>query len=547
MAENHNGQDLQHIPEATSRKPSRSISMVWLIPLIAAIIGGWIAVKTQLDRGPTITITFKTAEGIEAGKTRIKYNDVNIGEVKKVNLSDDNSHVIVTAELLKESKKLLVDDTRFWVVRARVAGGQVSGLSTLLSGSYIGVDIGKSVKPRHHFKGLEVQPIVTGGYQGRQFILHAEELGSLDIGAPVFFRRIQVGSVTAYTLDKTGKGVTIKIYVHAPYEQYVTNSTRFWNASGVDVDLNAEGLKVRTEGLAALVIGGIAFKAPPHATEGLKQAEVDSSFILHPTYAEAMKKPNYEVVHLISYFNQSVRGLSPGAPLQFLGVTVGEVKAVDLELDAKQKDFRAAVDMEFYPERFWARVRSGSRPANMKEAQALWSALAARGLRAQLKTGSLVTGQAYVALDFFPDAKKVATIDISKQPVELPTVPGTIEDLQASLVKIMKKLDSLPLEQIGNDLRQALISLDKTLKTTNGAIENIDRKVTPELVTTLESATKALATADKALAAGSPLQEDARETMREVSRAAAAVRGLADYLERHPESLIRGKQEETQK
>lgn len=545
MAENPTGQDFQNIPEASSRKSSRSISMVWLIPLVAALIGGWIAVKTQLDRGPTITITFKTAEGIEAGKTRLKYNDVNIGEVKNVALSANRDHVIVTAELLKETKNILVDDTRFWVVRARVTGGQVSGLSTLLSGSYIGVDIGKSSKPRKKFTGLEVQPIITGGYPGRQFILHADELGSLDIGAPVFFRRIQVGSVTAYTLDKTGKAVTIKIYVHAPYDQYVSKSTRFWNASGVDVDLNAEGLKVRTEGLAALVIGGIAFQAPPHATEGLKQAEVDSSFLLHPTYDEAMSKPNYEVVRLISFFKQSVRGLSPGATVQFLGVTIGEVKAVDLELDAKQKDFRAAVDMDFYPERFWARVRSGSRPANMEEAQELWSALFARGLRAQLRTGSLVTGQVYVALDFFPDAKKAPFIDVSKQPIEIPTVPGTLEDLQVSLVKIMKKLDSLPLEQIGNDLRQALVSLDKTLKTTTGAIDNIDRKVTPELLSTLESANKALVTADKALAASSPLQQDARETMREVSRAAEAVRGLADYLERHPESLIRGKQEET--
>lgn len=547
MAENPTGQDLQHIPEATSRKSGRSISMVWLIPLVAALIGGWIAVKTQLDRGPTITIAFRTAEGIEAGKTRLKYNDVNIGEVKKVALSDDRSHVIVTAELLKETKNILVDDTRFWVVRARITGGQVSGLSTLLSGSYIGIDIGKSSKPRKKFTGLEVQPIITGGYPGRQFILHSEELGSLDIGAPVFFRRIQVGSVTAYTLDKTGKGVTIKIYVHAPYDQYVSKSTRFWNASGVDVDLNAEGLKVRTEGLAALVIGGIAFQAPPYATEDLKQAEEDSSFLLHPSHAEAMSKPNFEVVRFISFFKQSVRGLSPGATVQFMGVTIGEVKAVDLEFDAKQKDFRAAVDMDFYPERFWERVRSGSRPANMDEAQALWNALFARGLRAQLRTGSLVTGQIYVALDFFPDAKKAPLIDISKQPIEIPTVPGTLEDLQASLVKIMKKLDSLPLEQIGNDLRQALVSLDKTLKTTNSAINNIDQKVTPELLSTLESANKALSSADKSLAEGSPLQQDARETMREVSRAAEAVRGLADYLERHPESLIRGKQEETQK
>lgn len=547
MADIPPGRDLPDIPEATSRKASLSLSLVWLIPLVAAIIGGWIAVKTQLDRGPTITITFKTAEGIEAGKTQLKYNDVNIGEVKKVALSDDHSRVIVTAELAKEAKSFLVDDTRFWVVRARVAGGRVSGLGTLLSGSYIGVDIGTSNKPRQHFTGLEVQPIITGGYPGRQFILHAEELGSLDIGAPVFFRRIQVGSVTAFALDQTGKGITVKIFVHAPYDQYVTHSTRFWNASGVDIDLNAEGLRVRTEGLAALIIGGIAFQTPPYAADADAPAGENATFTLHATRDEAMSKPTLEVIPIIGFFNQSVRGLSPGASVQFLGVTVGEVKAISLEFDAERKAFRTAVEMEFYPERLWTRVRSGRRPASLDEGLALWASLTQRGLRAQLRTGSLITGQLYVSLDFFPNAKKVPPFDRSKLPYEVPTVPSTLSDVEASLVRLMKRLDNLPLEQVSSDLRQALASLDVTLKTTTGAIQRLDSNVTPELLSTLESANKALTSADRALATDSPLQQDARETMREVGRAAEALRTLADYLERHPEALIRGKQEEPRK
>ena len=258
--------DADDIPQATAAPRRRwSLPLVWIIPLVAALIGGWVAVKAVLEQGPTITITFKTAEGLEAGQTKLKYKDVNIGVVREIHLGPDLKSVVVTAELDKSARDLLAEDTRFWVVRARIAGGQVSGLGTLLSGSYISVDPGKAKKRSERFVGLENQPIVTSDLPGKQYILRAEELGSLDIGAPVFFRRIQVGSVVAYELDPDGQGVELKIFVHAPYDKYVNANTRFWNASGVDVALNTEGLSVRTEGLSALVIGGIAFQTPLHA------------------------------------------------------------------------------------------------------------------------------------------------------------------------------------------------------------------------------------------------------------------------------------------
>ncbi|MFZ4537577.1 intermembrane transport protein PqiB [Propionivibrio sp.] len=534
---------LTDLPEATASKSTRSLSLVWLIPFIAAIIGGWIAIKTHLDKGPTITITFKSAEGIEAGKTKLRFNEVKIGEVKEVLLSKDHTQVVVTAELVKDAENFLVDDSRFWVVKPRIAGGQISGLNTLLSGSYIGVDIGKSEIERDEFIGLEVQPIMTGGLPGRHFILHAHDLGSLDIGAPVYFRRIKAGWITAYDLENAGKGVTVNIFIQAPYDQYVSSNTRFWNASGVDVALGSEGLSVRTEGLISLIVGGIAFQSPSHASLTAGAAPEDSAFDLYASREAAMRKPTHEVVPGIFFFDQSVRGLSPGAPIDFRGVQVGEVQSISLELDTARKNVRAAVEVNLYPEQFWARVRGGAKPTTEAALMQLWDTLIAKGLRAQLNTGSLITGQLYVSLDFFPDTKKSPPLDWSKSPVEFPTISSTLESLQNSLVKLMKKLESIPVEQISADLHKALVSLDETLKSTSGAIQN----VTPELRATLESANKALLSADKVLSAGSPLQQDARETLREVTRAAAAVRDLADYLERHPESLIRGKQEEVQK
>ncbi|MGH6784583.1 MAG: intermembrane transport protein PqiB, partial [Sphingomicrobium sp.] len=237
--------DATDIPEAVPVR-RRSVQIVWIIPIVAALIGGWLAVMAILERGPTIRITFKTAEGLEAGKTTIKYKNVNMGTVTRIELSEDRSRVIATAEVTPRAEGFLVADTRFWVVRPRIAGSQVSGLGTLVSGSYIGVDIGTSTKRKRKFTGLETPPIVTADLPGLEFVLSGEDLGSLDIGSPVYFRRIQVGQVVAFALDKGGEGVTLRIFVHAPYDRYVTASTHFWQASGIDLTLDAAGIKVQT-------------------------------------------------------------------------------------------------------------------------------------------------------------------------------------------------------------------------------------------------------------------------------------------------------------
>ena len=228
MFEGSRGPDLTDIPSAVAvSKRRKSPQLIWLIPIVATLIGGWFAVKTILDKGPTVTITFKTAEGLEAGKTKVKYKNVDIGEVRAIVLSEDHSQIIVTVEFEKQAQNFLVDDTRLWVVRPRAGGGQISGLGTLFSGAYIGLDIGHSSTKRREFTGLEIPPIVTGDDPGRQFVLRADDLGSVDVGTALFFRHTQVGTVVAHELDQDGKGVTVKFFVNAPYDQYVNANTRF--------------------------------------------------------------------------------------------------------------------------------------------------------------------------------------------------------------------------------------------------------------------------------------------------------------------------------
>jgi paraquat-inducible protein B len=529
------------VPEAVATPRSRwRFQVVWLVPLIAVLIGGWLAVKTILEQGPTVTISFETGEGLDAGKTKIKFKNVDIGVVKHVTLSGDHRRVIATADISKDATGLLVDDTRFWVVRPRISGGTVSGIGTLLSGSFIGMDVGASTKSRRDYTGLEAPPVFASGVPGREFVLKGPDMGSLDVGSPIYYRRLQVGQVTSYQLDPNGKGVTMHVFVNAPYEKYVKADTRFWHASGVDVSLDTSGIKVNTESLVAILIGGLAFQTPEE-TEDSPEAAASTEFSLFRDRAEAMKQHDRIVDHYVLVFRESVRGLSVGAPVDFLGITVGEVAKINTRFDPVTKQFSIPVEIRLFPERFTSRFEKGEAGAGTggritNDRQDLAKALVDHGLRAQLRTGNLLTGQLYVALDFFPNAAKAA-VDWTTNPPEMPTIPGGLQSLQDSVTSLVAKLNKIPFEGIGKNAQQTLADADTLLK-------QLSTEVMPQAKETLAAAQTALKSANGAIQPDSPLAQNTNDAMREMARTAAAFRTLADYLERHPEALIRGKLED---
>jgi paraquat-inducible protein B len=533
--------DLTEIPAAVpTRRRGWSVQFIWIVPIVAALIGGWLVIKGILERGPTITITFKTAEGLEAGKTKIKYKDVDVGEVKMVKLSEDRQGVVATAELVKEAESYLVEDSRLWVVRPRVAGGQVSGLGTLFSGSYIGLDIGKSNTERREFVGLDTPPIFTADMPGRHFVLESKDLGSLGIGSPVYYRQVEAGSVVAYELNKDGKAVTLKVFVNAPYDQFVTTSTRFWNASGVDVSVDATGIKVDTQSVASILIGGIAFEAPPGSSPA-QPAEEHHIFVLANSRAQAMKLPDMLAVPAMLYFKDSLRGMSIGAPVEFRGITIGEVQSMNVEFSEAEAEFRFPVGIAVYPGRLAAIASDSSKATDDPSVRrARFNKMVEHGLRAQLRTGNLLTGQLYVALDFFPDAPK-AQIDWTRTPPVIPTVVGSMTEVQETLSRLARTLEKMPLDQIGTDIRQSFKTLNRTLESADKFVKRLDADITPAARTTLDEARKTLKTAEQAIASDAPLQQDMRAMLRELGRTAQSLRALADYLERNPESLIRGK------
>ena len=297
MTEDQRAEPGPPVPDALPRpvveKRRFKESLIWLVPALAALVGLSLVIHSWLQTGPQVVISLQSAEGLDAGKTPVKYKNVVIGRVKKIRLSPDRSHVLVSVALEKSAEGFATKGTRYWVVRPRIGLGGVSGIDTLFSGAFIGADVGESDDPQENFEGLEAPPAVRHGELGRSFLLHSDDLGSLDVGSPVYYRRIQVGRVASYTLDKDGEGVSLHIFIDGPNDRFVSRSSRFWNASGVDLSLGANGLKLNTQSLAAVLAGGVAFQDPPGPHDSTPAPE-DTSFKLFGDRITAMAPPDGE-------------------------------------------------------------------------------------------------------------------------------------------------------------------------------------------------------------------------------------------------------------
>jgi paraquat-inducible protein B len=543
----------QDYPEATVERHKRMrLSLAWIVPIAALAVGAVLIVRTVMQTGPTIMITFRTAEGMEAAHTEVRFKEVVVGKVTKVALSPNHEQVLVTVKLDKSAERLAVEDTRFWAVRPRVGLAGVSGLGTLFSGAYIGVDAGVSNEDRLLFTGLEAPPPQLRGEPGRSFVLAAHDLGSLDVGSPVYYRRAQVGRVVGYTLDPGRDTLAVQVVIPAPNDQLVTPQSRFWNASGIDVTVNASGLTLDTQSLASVVLGGVAFANPADAASAPPAAD-GQRFELFANRKSALAPPDGPPLRVRMVFEQAQRGLVVGAPVDMIGVEVGSVRSVAL-LDAPKSDqFPVEVIADIYPLRLGSVRRQFVAPPDAADrSDALFMKRAVdHGLRAQVRTGNLLTGQLYVALDFIPKSPK-ATLDARADPPTIPTVRGALSDLQPQLADIVARLSKVKFDEIGSDLQETLRNasaagsgLQETLASATAAIRQLSpeaQRALAEVQKTLTSAQATLANLDRNVMQGdAPLQRNLNQALAEMQRAAQALRVLSDYLQLHPESLLRGK------
>lgn len=517
---------------------SRRVSVVWLLPLIAAFVGGWLVYDTYTKRGPVITISFHRGDGIEADKTELRFKSVRIGKVTEVRIAEDLQSVVVVARIDKHFAPQLGEGARFWVVRPRVGARGVSGLGTLVSGAYIEIDPGEGA-PRRHFTGLEAPPIITADVPGNRYVLQSDKLGSIQAGSGVFYRDIQVGEVLGHELAEDGSRVTIHIFVREPYTLLVRTGTNFSNASGINVSVGADGIDLRTTSLQSLLVGGVTFDLPLGKTG--EPAPAGTTFWLFDN-AESIGDAQYtEQVPFVLYFDDSVRGLATGAPVEFKGIKLGSVSQIGLEVDDVSGEVRIAVTVALQPQRL-STVSDPNQPKDIIEN------LIARGLRARVQTGSLLTGQMFVELGLYPDTP--ATMVAGKRTLaQIPTIPSEFVEIKESMTELLDKLRRLPLESIGEHAVATLAEIEALVKSPKidaaltgaaASMESID-KVATALTAELPVLTAQIRATLADIDANSALHARLSSTLEQLEAAARAVRGLAETVDRQPDAIIWGK------
>lgn len=508
-------------------------SIVWLIPLVAAFVGLYLAYWAWTQTGPTITIRFESAEGLEAGRTMLKYKDVKVGQVESVRLDEDLAQVVVTASVVNDLEDYMTSNTRFWVVRARVSAGELSGIETVFSGAYIAVDPSREGEETRDFVGLEKPPVVTSDKPGKYFRLRAEELGSVDVGSPVYYRWLQVGRVAGYELASAGDSVDIQIFVESPHDARIRSTTRFWNASGLDATLRADGLEIDTPSLSAFLIGGIAFETP--ATVSVAgDVGADTVFELYANKQATRRPRSKGRSRFLVYFDESVAGLAPGSPVEFRGIEIGEVKDVDLALDPKTGKIRIPVVIEMEIARLG--LEKG------QDELAYLAGQVERGLRARLATKNLLTGQKSVDFDFLEGAAGAEIVQAKPYPV-LPTAGGAFDAITERVARIVEKIDALPIESIGKNLDQSLAKLTAVLEEIHTLAGTTNSEVLPGVTASLDQLERTLQSADGLIAPDSALAQELERLVGDLSEAARSIRLLTERLESHPEELLRGRPE----
>jgi len=538
------------------------LPVIWLIPLVAIAIGAWLAWDTLSKDGPTITVTFDTAEGLQAGQSQLKFRDIVLGTVTSLDLTQDHSHVVVTIKTTRQAEPLLTDRTVFWVVKPRLFAGNISGLDTLLSGSYVGMlPSAAEGKPQRAYVGLEDPPILSAGVAGRTFSLKASRLGSISLGSPIFFRDLAVGEVLGWDVANMAESVTIHAFVRAPYDRYVTNDTRFWNASGVSLSLGGAGIELKLESLRALLLGGIAFETPSEKSIAVASAP-DHVFPLFADKEAADEASYTRKIPVVAYFAGSVRGLAPGSEVTMHGLVVGHVTSVRLAYDPVHDTVVAPVQFDVEPERI-----AGVGKRVYKTTREVVEDALKRGIRASLASASLITGQQMVTLDFAHDAPPVP-VTMEGEDFVLPTTQGAgFAGLAASASTLLDKVNDIPFQQIGDNLNgvlkaantiangpqleQALTDLSATLASANALVGHLDAEASPalrqlpEIATslqkTLTSVNKLVLSVDTGYGGNTQFNRDLERLLVQTNDAVRSIRALADLLARHPEALVAGR------
>jgi paraquat-inducible protein B len=545
-------------PRASAVERKRRFSFVWLVPVVAAALVIYLGFTTLARRGPEITLHFQTADGLVEQQTLLKYKSVPLGTVEDVDLGGRHADVVVRVRMQRSAKFLLTNHARFWVVRPRFTLANISGLDTLVSGAYIAVDPGlPGGKTERDFVGLEEPPGTTSDQPGRTFDLKASRIGSLSEGAPVVYRDVTVGALLKYDLPDDLGPVSLRVFIRAPYDQLVHADTLFWNASGVSLTTGSDGIHLELESIETLLTGGIAFETPADE-RNMPLGKTPVAFRLY----ESKPKADAAIFRLntpcVSYFRSSVQGLGRGSSVEIFGVQIGAVSDVKLVFDSVTRRFVARVEFDLQPERML-------KPSEYDDVSGPGvRALVADGLRVVLDSSNLITGQRVLSLQYMPNTKG-ELVTQEGDALVLPSHAGGIGGIITAMADVAAKLDRLPFEEMGNnlnnalrslndavggpDLKNAIASLSQTMKDVGHVVHEADTNLTPamqRLPTIAGDLQAAIDRARDALGAdgygrNSDVQRNLARMIDQVAETARTVRFLADFLDHHPEALLFGR------
>ncbi len=515
-------------PRAKLRRPS--FHVVWLVPIVAAIIAGYLGYRTIMEQGPLLTLSFTNADGLQAGQTQLKYKAVALGTVESIDLARDNSHVIVKVRMNNVGERFLNSNARYWVERPRLDFSDISGFETIVSGAYISVDPGQAGGSyQTHFVGLEQPPGVRSDEPGHTYTLTANNLGPISSGSPVFYRDAVVGEVLGYDIGDGLGPIKISVFIRAPFDNLVRADSRFWNSSGIAFGIRGGVLQLQLQSVQALFAGGVTFNLP-YSAQNEPPSPDGASFQLYASQQQAEAAAYNAQIQVVTYVTSDVSGLTPGAPVNALGIQVGDVTGVDLLVDPSTGQAKVRVSMQLQPQRIFALKQNSQLPAPLT----LFQRFVNNGMRVEIGTANYVTGQKEIDLVTEPKAGP-AKVTMEGNAVVLPFEQGGLDATLANTADITAKMDQIPFQQIGDNL-------NKLLKSANGTLGGPQtQQLIKQLTSTLQTANTALQDLHQGFGQDSDFQRGLQQILNQTNSTLQSLQALTTYLNQHPRSLIFGR------
>lgn len=532
--------DLPTTP-ARVKKTNVFTSVVWVIPLVALIAGGWLLMKQIRNTGPKITLLMDSADGIEVNNTVIKVLSVDVGRVTQIKLREDQKGVAVTAQLNADAKDMMRSDTQFWVVKPRIDQSGVTGLGTLLSGSYIAFTPGKSEETKSEFQVLDIPPIAAIGQSGLRLKLVGENDRILSVSSPVLYENFMVGQIESATFDPLSQKVHYTIFIQSPNDKLINAQSRFWLESGISVKTSGSGIELHSAPLPALLSGAISFDSPKSVQN--QAVGNDDEFALYNSRSEVENLGDERSLYYTAFFKQSVRGLIAGAPVEYKGINIGVVADVP---------YFAPNDSLHLFDNGWIPVRIRLEPSRMEinaeaQSKAHWQqqfqTALNKGLTAVISSNNLITGSKMIELTDQPSSSpKLKPHSVYGGDTVIATRGGGLDDLQAQVSALLDKFNRLPLDKTVGSLNGSLDELKKTLNTANRTLTSVNRLVaqpqTQGIPAELNQTLKELRQVLQGVSPQSPVYGDVQQTLQNLDKTLKDVQPVIQTLKEKPNALI---------